>query len=66
MRSDGILVELTSYMLAEYPSNPGKMKPSLVAQLIRALPQMGMTPVDRSRISVPGNPETVNKFAAFT
>ena len=49
--SDRMLLELASTLLSEFRQAPSEMQASRITLLERCLGKMGMTPVDRARIT---------------
>lgn len=59
---DRIAVEMAAVLLARFRIDPGSMAPALYTRLETILGRLGMTPSDRSRVTVPGK-TTGNPFA---
>lgn len=63
-RSDRFIVEITANLLTEYRRSPDDFLTSRMTQLRGALSQLGLNPVDRSKVGVfPNKPEEPNPFA---
>ena len=62
--ADRILLEIPARLLAEYRVS-GKLSAGERGQLISCLSKMGLTPADRSKISVPQADKETNPFTKF-
>jgi hypothetical protein len=62
--ADSLHVEMTSYLLAELWENMTTFPQAKYNTLNKMLGQVGMNPIDRSKLSV-AKPEKTNSFAEF-
>ena len=63
-KADRVMFETLLRLVAKMREGPEAMTPALAAQIRTACAVFGMTPADRSRVSVPRLPEE-NPFAKF-
>ncbi len=59
---DRLAVEIAAVLMARFRIDPGSMAPALYTRLETMLGRLGMTPSDRSKVTVPGK-TTGNRFA---
>ena len=62
--ADRLVLELVANLIAQFRANPSGFQSARVGHLIGCLARLGMTPIDRQRLSVPA-PEKENAFADF-
>ena len=62
--ADTQVVSIAARLEAEWRRDGSKFPAGKIGQLVKALAQMGMTPADRSKISL-GKPEEAGKFDDF-
>jgi hypothetical protein len=62
--ADRMLMELTANLIAQFRAGPHAFQSARLGHLIGCLARLGMTPVDRQRLSVPRS-ESTNPFAEF-
>jgi hypothetical protein len=59
---DRLAVEIAAVLLARFRLDPGSMAPALYTRLETILGRLGLTPSDRSRVTVPNRPRR-NEFS---
>jgi len=62
---DAFMLEIAATLLAEFRADPGGFLPSKIAQLRSTLVSLGLSPVDRARVSSLPEPPKENVWAQF-
>lgn len=62
--ADELMVEMAACLLAEFMADPVGMKTPRIARLERLLAKFGLSPQDRTNLSIP-EPEKPNRFDEF-
>ena len=63
--SDRVMLEIASCLLVEYRRDPAGFQTSRLSQLRGCLGSLGLSPADRSKVSVPDAKKTDDPWDAF-